>query len=372
MNRMFWRKGKNLWPGFLNLIWICLLMGMVSCDNDPDADIKDIQLAIEFVRTDSMMYEASKFLQNNSEADYHQVYQEYLASEREFFSLWIGLDEMYGAGSLSVRQADSLLAENLGPLLADPNFNHLLDTIQQVFPRTTEIKNRISPPLKRLVKYIPAVEIPAFRTHANGYFPQADIRSVDQVLFLGKYFSFGLHYYLGPDLKYYPVNIPQYQRERFDKKYLDVMMVKEIAEGMVEPIDMNQQSTFLDQMIREGIKQYFVHQLLPHTPDSTLFFYSSSQMEWANYYEARIYKELMDDIYSTDFLSYRDYLTDKPYTTDLSLESAPRLGEYLGWKIVSSYMEKNPNETLEDLIAQKDYRSIFKQARYKPLSYDGE
>ncbi|MDX2248456.1 MAG: hypothetical protein SF052_16855 [Bacteroidia bacterium] len=354
----------------INLWFLVSVALAVSCNPDPDADVADVNLSLDFFRADSLMFAASEVMVKGSEKDYMKVYETFFRPEKEFFYQWIGLDEMFAGRALTEAQADSLIAQNIGPLLADPNIHHLLDTVQQVFPYDYPFVEKITPPLKRLVKYIPDVEIPVFRTHVNGYIPEGDLRSADQMIFLGKYFSFGLHYFLGPDLKYYPVNIPKYQKIRFSPEYLDVMMVREIAEGMVSTVDLSNQPTLLDQIIREGIKQYFIHQLLPHTPDSMLLLYSARQMEWANYYEARIYKELSDDLYSIDFLVHRDFLTDKPYTTTLSLESAPRLGEFLGWKIVSSYMEKNKAETLADLIERKDYESIFKAARYKPLSFE--
>lgn len=346
------------------------LLFFISCDRDPDADVADINLSLDFFRTDSLMLAASEALVKGGEKDYMKVYASFLLPEKDFFYQWIGIDEMLQGRQISSAMADTLIAQNICPLLADPHIYHLLDTVRQVFPYDYAFSPKISPPLKRLIKYIPEVEIPAFRTHVNGYISEGDLRTADQMVFLGKYFSFGLHYFLGPDLKYYPVNIPKYQKKRFSSEYLDVMMVHEIAEGMVEPVDLSTQPTLLDQMIREGIKQYFIHQLLPHTPDSLLLFYSSEQMKWANYYEARIYKELSANMYSTDFLVQRDFLTDKPYTTTLSLESAPRLGEFLGWKIVDSYMTKNPQETLSDLIERKDYDAIFKGARYKPLTFE--
>ncbi|MEZ4774131.1 MAG: hypothetical protein R3D00_13185 [Bacteroidia bacterium] len=355
------------------LITLGLLFSLVffiSCESDPNADIADVELPLDFFRTDSLMLAASDALVNGGEKDYMKVYTSFLLPEKEFFYQWIGIDEMLRGKPISSEMADTLIAQNIGPLLADPNIYHLLDTVRQVFPYDYDFFKKISPPLKRLVKYIPEVEIPAFRTHVNGYIPEGDLRTADQMVFLGKYFSFGLHYFLGPNLKYYPVNIPKYQKKRFSSEYLDVMMIHEIAEGMVDPVDLSGQPTLLDQMIREGIKQYFIHQLLPHTPDSLLLLYSEAQMKWANYYEARIYKELSASMYSTDFMVQRDFLTDKPYTTTLSLESAPRLGEFLGWKIVDAYMSKNPQETLGDLIERKDYDAIFKASRYKPLSFE--
>ena len=250
----------------------------------------------------------------------------------------------------------------------------LLDTVRQVFPYDYPFAERITPPLKRLKKHIPDVQIPSFKTHLNGYIPQADMRMVDQIAFFpgrgeeAGFFSFGLHYFLGPNLAFYPPQIPQFQRERFSEKYLEVLMAESIATGLLPELTPSQQPTLMDQMVRAGIKQYIMQELLPNTPDSLRLKYTESQMYFADFYEARIYKELMKDFFSTDFIAHRDYLTDKPYTTSLSQESAPRLGEYLGWKIVVNYMERNDEVTLAELIEMDDYEKIFRESRYKPVA----
>ncbi|MGC3977958.1 MAG: hypothetical protein QM751_06835 [Paludibacteraceae bacterium] len=41
------------------------------------------------------------------------------------------------------------------------------------------------------------------------------------------------------------------------------------------------------------------------------------------------------------------YLNDAPFTTPISQESPGRLGVYIGWRIVDSYMENNENISLE-------------------------
>ena len=362
----------------MSKLWLIIPFGFFSfflltyCSKDPNADIKDIELDIDFVRVDSLMYEASKALQKNPEQDFMDIYKIHLQSERDFLFSWLYLDQLIPKDQWDQPIVDTAIAKNLGPLLADANIYMLLDSVQKIFPYDYPFKERITPPLKRLKKYISDIQIPAFRTHLDGYVPQGDMRMVDQITFLSGqgdepgFFSFGLHYFMGTDLEFYPQAIPQFQRNRFSEKYLEVLMVESIANGLLPQITPSQQPTLMDQMVRQGIKQYCMQQLLPNTPDSLRLKYTNEQMYWANFYEAKIYKELMGSFFNTDFVTHRDFLTDKPYTTSLSQESAPRLGEYLGWKIVYNYMDRNRDVSLEELVEMTDYEKIFRESRYKP------
>ena len=359
-------------------IWLHIAFGIVTfllltqCDTDPNADIQDIELEIDFSRADSVMWEASAALQENPDMAPMEVYDKFLIHEKGFLGEWVDVRRFLPPNLQNTPKADTFIARTLVPILADSNLFMLLDTVRKVFPYDYPFKERITPALKRLVKYIPDVQIPAYRTHVNGFVAHGDMRQVDQIVFLPVpdspgYFTFGLHYFLGAKLPYYPANIPQYQKNRFSEEYLEVLMVESIANGMVPEVSPSQQPTLLDRIIHAGIKQYFVQQILPNTPDTLCLKYTEKQLYWADLYEARIYKELMDDLFDTNFMAHRDYIMDKPYTTSLAQESAPRLGEYLGWKIVSNYMDRHSEVTLDELIETTDYEMIFREARYKPV-----
>jgi uncharacterized protein YjaZ len=49
---------------------------------------------------------------------------------------------------------------------------------------------------------------------------------------------------------------------------------------------------------------------------------------------------------------------------ELDSESPGVLGQYIGWKIVRSYMENNPSSLLQML--QMNAQTLFNKAKYKP------
>jgi uncharacterized protein YjaZ len=67
-------------------------------------------------------------------------------------------------------------------------------------------------------------------------------------------------------------------------------------------------------------------------------------------------------------MTLRDFTNDGPFTTakDFGNGTAPRIGSYIGWRIVKQYMEKNPKITLAQLLKLVDADDILTKSKYKP------
>ena len=347
---------------FFRIIFVAVCGILTACAPSGDIDINSIDIDWKFERLDLKMYACSQAILADSTLDEFEAYQRFFFADRGYYLESLGLPDSRNG------RTDSILALSLVGLVADSSMNHLLDTIQQVFPPSYPFDSLLQPIVKRLVAYFPddTLEIPQFCTFANGFFTQGDSRSIDQIQVLPHYFGLGLHYFLGKDLLFYPALIPAYMRQRFDKKYIEVLVASSIAEGMVPEVDPRSQPTLLDHIIRKGVVQYFIDKLLPASDDSLKLFYSAEQMGWAETYEPAIYKELLPELYSTNYLQYRDYLEEKPFSSQFSEEAPPRLGQFLGWKMIRTYMKKNPSVSLAKLTENTAYEEIFKAAQYRP------
>jgi len=351
--------------------FLSLLVFQACGTTDPDSDIADIQLNLDFERVDINLANAAQGIQAGQ--SYMDVYQQELRSERDFLFYYAGLDlinedlKRRGESPIPGPMVDSVIAFKLGPLLADSAFSWLLDTMQAVFPHHgEEIYTKLYPLFKRYHKHFPDVNIPAIRTHVNGYDPSGSPQTVDQLLITEDYFSIGLHYFMGENFNYYSPNLPQYIRRRFDPAYMEVVVANQLAEGTVIPINPREQPNLLRKMIREGIKLYMIQQMVPAAPDSMIMMYSTEEMEWANAFEKDIYKDLTPKFFSTNFIDHRSYLAERPFTHEVSRTSSPRLGQYIGWKIIQAYVDKNSSASLADLCTETDFDMIFRESKYKP------
>lgn len=353
---------------FVFTIFLSIILG--ACTSDPDADVEGIDISVDFYRTDSLLLEAAKEIQQLSDeqrADYQltsKIIQEQLSPQRAYFFEFIS-DGRFAPNTPASIQ-DSLIALYYMSFLKDKNAYQLLDTIQQVIPYNYPVAERLLYPLKRFVKYFPDIKLPAFRTHVSGYSADGHPASLDQTDYSQQYASLGLHYFLGVETPYYSPNIPQFVKRKFDMDFLEVVVAHDLAEGVVRRLHPGNENRLVDQMIYDGVKMYVVEKLLPHTPDSMILNYTSPQMLWANLYEVNIYNELMPKLYETDLKLINDYTGEKPYTTHLTLESAPRIGEYAGWKIVTAYMRRNKDMSLEELCQGFNPEEILREAKYKP------
>jgi uncharacterized protein YjaZ len=50
---------------------------------------------------------------------------------------------------------------------------------------------------------------------------------------------------------------------------------------------------------------------------------------------------------------------------EIDNESPGRVGQWIGWQIVRSFMENNPQVTVQELLLM-DAKQIFEKSKYKP------
>jgi uncharacterized protein YjaZ len=59
-------------------------------------------------------------------------------------------------------------------------------------------------------------------------------------------------------------------------------------------------------------------------------------------------------------------MNDGPFTAEVTQDSPGRLGVWVGWRIVDSYMRNNKDVTLCELMNENDAQKILEQSYYKP------
>ena len=72
-------------------------------------------------------------------------------------------------------------------------------------------------------------------------------------------------------------------------------------------------------------------------------------------------------LYSTDSKLYARFVANAPFSKfyiDIDKDSPGRIGVWLGWQIVRSYMNNN-SVNLQQLL-QTNAEEIFKKSKYKP------
>ena len=72
----------------------------------------------------------------------------------------------------------------------------------------------------------------------------------------------------------------------------------------------------------------------------------------------RIQNKLEYLLFEESNIIKQKYLSERPSTFEISQSVPGRVGRWLGWKIVSSFMSSS-TYTLEELLKEDDYKNIF-------------
>ena len=177
----------------------------------------------------------------------------------------------------------------------------------------------------------------------------------------------GLDMYLGREYKYYAsLGFPNYVTDKFEQEYIVPNTMRAYATHLYGEITPGEE--LLSMMIHKGKLLYFLDAVLPETQAELKIGYSSEQLSWCENNEAEIWNYFIsnDYLFNNKFLEVNKYVNDGPTTPGMPTESPGNIGSWLGWQIVTSYMNRNPAVTLADLMGNSDHRLLFEQSKYKP------
>jgi hypothetical protein len=180
----------------------------------------------------------------------------------------------------------------------------------------------------------------------------------------------GLQLYMGKD---YPLYLSQQGQEmyplfisrRFEPGYIAVNGIKNIIDDLYPNNNLGR--PLIEQVVESGKRMYLLDHFLPELPDTLKTGYTAKQLEGCYASEKNIWSFFVqnDMLFNTDPNSTRDYLNDGPNTPALGPESPGNIGQFVGWQIVSKWMEKQHNLSLEALM-KTPAKQIFEESKYKP------
>ena len=176
----------------------------------------------------------------------------------------------------------------------------------------------------------------------------------------------GVDMYLGTDYEYYNRVVWNYQKQTMRKECIPADVVSAYLFRML-PFT-SSKSRLLDNMLYRGKVMYLLSVLFPEQPDYEIMGYSKEQWEWAEKNERGVWQMIVDkrDLWKTESPVLTSYLNDGPFTAEISQDAPPRLGTFIGWHIAESYMENNPDVTMQQLMEEGDAQKVLEMSRYKP------
>jgi gliding motility-associated lipoprotein GldB len=224
---------------------------------------------------------------------------------------------------------------------------------------TIHLRKELESAFKHYKYYFPSKELPVIYTCISGF--------NQSVVISEKLIGISLDKYLGTDSHFYEqLGLPAYKRKNMhpEKIVPDMMQAWADAEWPKSEKD----NSLLSHMIQQGKVLYFMDAMLPDLNDTLKIGFSEKQLEFCRENEAKMWTYLAEHkmLFTTDRMSIKRFIDDGPYTAAFSEESPARTGVWLGWQIVHSYMKKNKDIKLADLMNNPDDQSILNQSGYRP------
>ncbi len=169
---------------------------------------------------------------------------------------------------------------------------------------------------------------------------------------------------MGKEHKFY--EFPEYIKQNFETNQILPDIVSSYALRKIPPPTDN---TFVGYMIYAGKELYLKDQLLPELSDDVKIGYTPEQLAFCQENESFIWRFFIEEklLFDSDQKLVPRFINPAPFSKfylEIDNQTPGRVGAWIGWQIVRSYMQNNETK-LQDLLIM-DNKEIFEKSRYKP------
>ncbi|HPK09011.1 MAG TPA: hypothetical protein PK147_04735 [Saprospiraceae bacterium] len=256
--------------------------------------------------------------------------------------------------------------QNLSGYLQDSLIQEIYKKVENEYGDLQSTSKEIDSAFRLYKYYFPTVVLPNVYTLISEFSIQnfifqdgkCDGVGVSLDMFLGKEFSYKL---LDPKNP----NFSDYLTRRFNKDHLVFKIMETIVNDKMES---RMSYNLLDKMVDNGKKLYILKKILPTTSDTVIFEYTKEQLDWCQENELAMWAFFFDQklFYETSDIKINKYVDEGPQSPGMPSDAPGRTGNYIGYQIVTSFMEKNPDMPLDSLLNYTDSQMLLEVSRYKP------
>ncbi|MFZ4581767.1 MAG: hypothetical protein ACOYM7_03865, partial [Paludibacter sp.] len=310
---------------------VLLMLITISCTNNKRFGLKNSEPenTLQLIRFDSLILHADTSVLNS---EIHLLYTEY----PEFMPY-------FAEQIMGVNPNDTVAVVRLiKAFRSNKAFEKVNADVQKTFQKIDTIKWDIETAYQYLHQYFPEIKTPPVYFFVSGF-----NRSI---ILEDKFVGVGLDLYLG-------ANYPKYAEISYQYMVYN-MRPASIAPDVISGILFKhfqfdaQQNRLLENMLYRGKVLYLLSVIMPNLKPNDIIGYSRFQWEWSRKYEDKIWNSIVGqkDLYSSDQLLINKYMNDAPFTATISQESPGRLGAWVGWQIIQTYMEENTDVSIQQLM----------------------
>lgn len=236
----------------------------------------------------------------------------------------------------------------------------LYNLTQDVFPNTETSNEEIKKAFAYYKNYFPKKQLPTKINYCiTGLNYSAFISDSEQI-------GVSLDMYLNKDTLYNQI-FPNYIAAKLRKEMICQNVMKTIYnDAFGDPY--KRSGAVINCMIEVGKQQYYLEKVMPHILEEYRFGYSEAQLKWCENNEKEIWKFLADKdlFYNESEAEIRHFIGDQANTPGMPTESPGNIGAWIGYRIVSAYMEEMSNQVDLETLLNTDPKTILAKSKYKP------
>ncbi|HVI46925.1 MAG TPA: hypothetical protein VM802_18745 [Chitinophaga sp.] len=327
------------------------LLGISACHSGKKApDVSHIPVNVTVERFDSALYTIDT---NNIQPGLARLH----ATWPVFLPVYMSDVMNFGAYTDSSTEVQ----KQLHLFLTTPDFRHLGNDVAKKYKDLTLLQQQLTQSFRYIKYYIPAFRTPKVVTFVSGIANYGAI-TIDSIL------GIGLDMYMGGDYPPYAriPDYPEYMIQRFAPEYITTNCVQVLQQQMYPPS--RTPANLLEQMVEAGKQQYFLDKVLPETADTIRFGYTKNQLQWCHDNEQMIWQFFVQNnlLYSNDWQQVSHFMGDAPSTQGMPEGSPGKIGYYVGYRIISKYMDNHPEVSLQQLMENRNLTEIFRESKYRP------
>jgi len=309
---------------------VLLLVLMVSCDKKSKVEkaVEAIPVALKVDRFDQAFFEAKPNELANLKAEYPFFFPEGTPD-----AVWI--DKMQ-----------------------NKDWRALYAEVQKKFPDFNKQTTEIEDLFKHFKYYFPETVMPKIYTVI------AEMDYHNKAIYADDKLIIALELYLGKSHQFY--TFPEYLKQNFEERQIMPDIVSSFAVRKIPPPT---EKTLLANMIYYGKELYLKDIMLPDYTDAEKMGYTPEQITWSQENESYIWRYFIEEdlLFSTDTKLENRFVNLAPFSKfylEIDNESPGRIGQWIGWQIVRSFMENN-EVSLHEML-KMDAKQIFERSKYKP------
>jgi len=314
----------------IRIIAALVLISFFSCTKKEklDVDVSKIEVKVQVKRFEQVFYKASATELPKIKKEYRYLFP------HDIDSIWI-------------------------KKMQDKDEQELFAVTQKTYPNLKIEKEKLLKLFKHIKYYYPKFKEPKIVTINSNVDLEQKVVYADSLLFIS------LDAFLGVESAIYQ-DYPAYIKQNLTKEQLIVAVAEEIAKTIQFK---SKDRRFLAKIIQAGKLMYAIEALLPEETEANKIGYTKKQLEWVKENEAIIWQYFMEKkiLYEANKDLEKRFIERAPFTKfylDIDSESPGRVGVWMGWQIVQSFMQYNEIELAE--LMQMKNEEIFKKSKYRP------